>query len=199
MAIGNEDIGLNVWVESNGDLLFYIGKTDAWSENGRLRVRFSPNPVVNDTPFQQELQLRLRVWVDANHPVIYVEVKNPTPVNLQACLEIWRDSSRTISQESPEIHSAYGLMVNPGSLASTFRMSWRNQTPSSAVRGSESSGITTMSLPSGKKTCSCRHGVNSPKITMIPCCTALSARLSWDTTWPIPPISRWLRFNRPAI
>ena len=30
MPIGNGDIGLNVWVEKNGDLSFYIGKTDAW-------------------------------------------------------------------------------------------------------------------------------------------------------------------------
>jgi len=36
MPTGNGDIGLNVWVEEDGDLLFYVGKTDAWSENGRL-------------------------------------------------------------------------------------------------------------------------------------------------------------------
>ena len=36
MPIGNGDIGANVWVEENGDLVFYISKTDAWSENGRL-------------------------------------------------------------------------------------------------------------------------------------------------------------------
>ena len=33
MPIGNGDIGLNVWVETNGDLLFYIGKTDAWGQD----------------------------------------------------------------------------------------------------------------------------------------------------------------------
>src|ERR1700754_781231 len=30
MPLGNGDIGLNVWTEQNGDLLFYISKTDAW-------------------------------------------------------------------------------------------------------------------------------------------------------------------------
>jgi hypothetical protein len=30
MPIGNGDIGLNVWVETNGELAFYISKTDAW-------------------------------------------------------------------------------------------------------------------------------------------------------------------------
>ena len=37
MPIGNGDIGLNVWAEENGDILFYIGKTDAWDEQARLR------------------------------------------------------------------------------------------------------------------------------------------------------------------
>ena len=32
MPLGNGDIGLNVWVEDDGDLLLYIGKGDAWSE-----------------------------------------------------------------------------------------------------------------------------------------------------------------------
>ncbi len=36
MPIGNGDIGANVWVEEGGDLLFYIGKTDSYSENVRL-------------------------------------------------------------------------------------------------------------------------------------------------------------------
>lgn len=50
MPLGNGDIGLNVWVENDGDLLFYIGKTDAWSEDsdlvklGRVRVHLDPNP-----------------------------------------------------------------------------------------------------------------------------------------------------------
>jgi len=36
MPTGNGDIGLNVWVEESGDLLFYIGKTDLWDDNSRL-------------------------------------------------------------------------------------------------------------------------------------------------------------------
>ncbi|WP_431209859.1 DUF5703 domain-containing protein [Puia sp. P3] len=30
MPLGNGDIGLNLWVEPGGDLVFYISKTDAW-------------------------------------------------------------------------------------------------------------------------------------------------------------------------
>jgi alpha-L-fucosidase 2 len=48
MPVGNGDIGSNVWVSPDGLLLFYISKTDAFSENGRLlkigkaSVKFTP-------------------------------------------------------------------------------------------------------------------------------------------------------------
>ncbi|HUZ07389.1 MAG TPA: DUF5703 domain-containing protein [Candidatus Paceibacterota bacterium] len=61
MPIGNGEVGLNVWVEANGDLVFYISRTDAWSECnrllklGRVRVHLSPNPFAAGQPFRQEL------------------------------------------------------------------------------------------------------------------------------------------------
>jgi hypothetical protein len=64
MPIGNGEVGLNVWVEENGDLLFYIARTDAWSEIsrllklGRIRIRLSPSPLEGGTFFLQELNLR---------------------------------------------------------------------------------------------------------------------------------------------
>src|ERR1700761_7924575 len=33
MPLGNGDIGLNVWAETNGAVDFYIGKSDAWGDN----------------------------------------------------------------------------------------------------------------------------------------------------------------------
>ena len=36
MPIGNGDIALNAWTEADGDLLFYIAKSDAVSENSQL-------------------------------------------------------------------------------------------------------------------------------------------------------------------
>jgi hypothetical protein len=57
MPAGNGDIGINLWVEENGDLLFYLSKTDAWSGNARLlkmgkvRLSLSPNPFQTGTPF----------------------------------------------------------------------------------------------------------------------------------------------------
>ena len=117
MPIGNGDIGLNVWAEKDGDLLFYIAKTDACSENseflklGRVRVHLTPNPFAA-TSFRQALDLgrgriaitagdgsrslALCVWVDANRPEIHVEAVGAEPFEMEAKLELWRTAPRTI-------------------------------------------------------------------------------------------------------
>ncbi|HEY8781960.1 MAG TPA: DUF5703 domain-containing protein [Mucilaginibacter sp.] len=124
MPLGNGDIGLNVWVENNGDLVFYVSKTDAWGgepENqkdpwmkqggvlmklGAIRVSVSNNPLAKGSVFKQILKLyngeisvqegkrdnavNFRVWVDANHPVIRIEVKSNGPAAITVKLENWR-------------------------------------------------------------------------------------------------------------
>ena len=113
MPIGNGDVGLNVWTETNGDLVFYIGKSDAWSDDvvgdsglmkvGGVRVSLNPRPAIN--PFLQVLKVRtseilvqendttFRVWVDANNPVIRVEVTNATPRSVTVALNNTRSPS----------------------------------------------------------------------------------------------------------
>ena len=110
LPIGNGDIGLNVWTEKNGDILFYIGKSDAWSEAnntqlvkvGKVRVSLSPNPFTSATDFSQSLHLgdgeilitgggtTVRVWVDANAPVIRVESQSAQPSTMKVTLDPWR-------------------------------------------------------------------------------------------------------------
>ncbi|SDS47450.1 hypothetical protein SAMN05216490_1219 [Mucilaginibacter mallensis] len=125
MPTGNGDIGLNVWVEPNGDLCFLIAKTDAWGaaapgeknswikaggilmKLGKVRVSVNPNPLLDPgAKFRQILRLhdneivvnegtgekavQLRVWVDANHPVIRVESKSAKPVIVKVTLDNWR-------------------------------------------------------------------------------------------------------------
>jgi len=124
MPLGNGDIGLNVWVEQNGDLAFYISKTDAWGGEldaqkdpwmkqggvlmklGAIHVSVSPNPLAKSASFKQILKLgggeilvqegegkaavKLRVWVDANHPVIRVEAQSGSPVTVNVTLDNWR-------------------------------------------------------------------------------------------------------------
>jgi hypothetical protein len=63
MPLGNGDIALNAWMTKDGDLHFYIAKTDAWDDNARLlkvgkvRVRLEPNPIAVGKAFRQELKL----------------------------------------------------------------------------------------------------------------------------------------------
>ena len=109
MPLGNGDVGANVWVEPNGDLLFYVSKVDAYDaahllkKLGRVRVRFSPALATHDThDFAQTLKLRegalfihaggvdLRVWADANAPVIRVTGESKTPVAVTATFETLR-------------------------------------------------------------------------------------------------------------
>ena len=119
MPIGNGETGLNVWVEENGDLLFYISRTDTWSELerplklGRVRVSLTPNPFEAGKPFQQKLSLEkgmieiaagekdrrvdLRVFVQPSRDIIYVEGKSASDVQVKATLENWRAEEYTPS------------------------------------------------------------------------------------------------------
>ena len=134
MPAGNGDIGINIWVEEKGDVVFYLSKTDAWSENARLlklgciRLSLSPNPFQPGMNYRQELQLKdgiikieagdktdqveIVVWVDANHPVVEIDVKSRQPVNVKVKIDIWRNQRRQLIGD--EIHSAYGLSGESG-------------------------------------------------------------------------------------
>jgi len=112
MPLGNGDIGLNAWLTAEGDVQFFISKTDAWDDYGRLvkvgavRVHLEPNPFAENPPFRQTLGLRdatlkveagdgparvgVQVWVDANHPAIHVAVESASPVEATAAIELWR-------------------------------------------------------------------------------------------------------------
>ena len=113
MPLGNGDIGVNAWVEENGDLLLYIGKTDAWSENvrllklGRVRLRLTPNPFASGERFRQILKLhsgeisieggksgseaKIKIWADALNPVVRIEAETQQPAQMQVIYERWRD------------------------------------------------------------------------------------------------------------
>lgn len=131
MPIGNGDIGINAWVEPSGDLVFYVSKTDAWDENGRLckvgrvRVKFDPALAVTNG-FRQELKLRdgviaieaggqgaevgdqrttIRLWVDAHSPVVRMESESEQAVKCQAEVELWRLRERPFIKGEDD-HSA---------------------------------------------------------------------------------------------
>jgi hypothetical protein len=132
MPIGNGEVGLNVWVEADGDLVFYISRTDAWSECnrllklGRVRVHLSPGLFGNGAKFRQELKLRdgqieitagdttLRVFVDAEAPVIYVSGNSPTPRTVAATLENWRTEKRVLTGQ--ELASSWTMQAAPAGI-----------------------------------------------------------------------------------
>ena len=70
MPLGNGDIALNAWMTKDGDLHFYIGKTDAWDDNARLlkvgkvRVHFEPNPIVAGQAVPPGAEARRRLHRD---------------------------------------------------------------------------------------------------------------------------------------
>lgn len=133
MPIGNGELGLNVWVDPGGDLLFYLARTDAWSEVsrllklGRARVRVTPNPFVKGQPFRQELDLRngrivitggdrenevsLSVWVDPREPVVHVTGKSEKPVAVRATLESWRADTKHLAGD--ELLSSWTMQEAP--------------------------------------------------------------------------------------
>ena len=124
MPLGNGDISVNAWVEKSGDICFYIGKTDAWGDNGRLlkvgKVNVKCEPVIlnADTKFSQELdlltgrvkisasgeyngkqaELNFDLWVDANHPVIHLEHECTIPITMSASIDLWRTQPDSLSE-----------------------------------------------------------------------------------------------------
>ncbi|MBX7256566.1 MAG: hypothetical protein K1Y02_09410 [Candidatus Hydrogenedentes bacterium] len=130
MPLGNGDIGVNLWMEPSGDLLFYVSKTDAWDDNcrllklGRVRVSLTPNPFAGVKHFRQTLKLEdgavsitsgrsdsIRIWVDANHPAVRVEARTSDPTSVVVALEPWRTEKRALGKD--EAVSAYGMMEAP--------------------------------------------------------------------------------------
>jgi len=129
MPIGNGEVGLNVWIEPEGGLLFYVARTDAWSECsrllklGRTRVRLTPNPFTEGQSFRQELQLgtgqiliqagdlALRVFVDAHAPVVYVVGKSQTPRSVTATWDTWRTEKRVLTGD--ELSSSWTMRAAP--------------------------------------------------------------------------------------
>lgn len=163
MPLGNGDIGINVWAEADGDVVFYIGKSDAFNSNGsllkvgRLRLSFDPNPFSPSTRFEQRLdlekglvtmassergqQFELQIRVDAHHPVIVVDAKSDDAIDLEVKIEMWRRTERTYSRE--EMHVAYGMMgspqpvrIHPDSLLPAMNdcIGWMHRNPESVWR-----------------------------------------------------------------
>jgi hypothetical protein len=118
LPLGNGVVGVNLWVEKQGDLLFYISRNDSLSEVsqlckvGRVRVSLTPNPFGQGVPFRQELKLRdgvceitagesgkrivLHVFVDSEQPVVHVTGTSEIPLTVKATVESWRTERHSV-------------------------------------------------------------------------------------------------------
>ena len=130
MPLGNGQVGINVWVEEDGDLRFYISRTDSLSEVSRLlkvggvRISLEPNPFKAGRPFRQELRLsdgvceitagkgngkvELEVFVDSDSPVIHVTGSSTSPVKVKAVADVWRTRPHTTA-DGEELNSSWTL------------------------------------------------------------------------------------------
>src|ERR1700679_3121928 len=160
MPIGNGDITANVWVENNsGDLMMYIVKSDSLSEAtrllkvGRVRTHFSPNPFASGSPFSQTLnfyngeiditagqagsQVNLRIWIDANQPVIRIDASGQQNFTMSCSNEIWRSSVQAMnSGDSGSFYGVEGAPTAPSESADVAlplpdRLVWYHQNASS--------------------------------------------------------------------
>ncbi|MFC1526792.1 DUF5703 domain-containing protein, partial [Candidatus Latescibacterota bacterium] len=120
MPIGNGRTGLNVWVEGDGTLRFYISSTDSWSQNNVLMklagvsVAWNPTPFAAGVAFTQKLALRdgaivitagdeadpsatVRVWVDPHRDVVHVTGTTASPAEMTVSLDVWRKKTRPMT------------------------------------------------------------------------------------------------------
>jgi hypothetical protein len=119
MPLGNGEVAVNAWIEPDWQLRLFLARTDAWDEYGRLvkigGLRFfvgqtSPEKTRH---FRQCLTARdatltasfgekdpaevtLRLWVDANRPIAYVEWILAEEAPATAQLDLWRTETEVI-------------------------------------------------------------------------------------------------------
>ena len=135
MPLGNGDVALNVWTEKNGDILLLLAKTDSWSENGqllklgRVRIKLTPNPFAESDAVEQTLKLKnaevqlqsgrnvARIWVDANHPVVHVDIEAEKPLEMEAKTEIWRTESYHLDAKAVSAAGFFEWGSNPEGLS----------------------------------------------------------------------------------
>ena len=112
MPLGNGQLGVNAWVNPAGELEIFLSGTDVWDDYGRL-VKYGGMKIVPNASrsfstenFRQILdvtkgtmtaefgpkgdRIKFRLWVDANRPVVMVEIESDKPVAPQAVLQLWR-------------------------------------------------------------------------------------------------------------
>ncbi|WP_146662757.1 DUF5703 domain-containing protein [Anaerohalosphaera lusitana] len=138
VPLGNGNVGMNLWVEEDGDLLFYVSRNDAWAEAmtlyklGRIRLSLNPNPFRTGYPYRQELKLidgrcdieagregqkvSLSVLVDSDSPTIYVKAECEVPTMVTTSIYNWRIGNRRDMHEPMNSISSWTFAGAPDSV-----------------------------------------------------------------------------------
>lgn len=140
MPIGNGEVGLNVWTEPDGDIVFYLARTDAWSEAsrlmkiGRVRVELDPPLMKAGREFVQHLDLprgvlriastapgdtcEIELFVHPDTPVVYLGGRADTPRKVKITHESWRTESKRLTGSGPdaELTSSWTMHSAPDSI-----------------------------------------------------------------------------------
>lgn len=133
MPLGGHSIGCNVWVE-NSEVLLYFQQSGCFDENGsmlkggRLRIGFGSDPFA--LSFLQELhladgfiqiqgqaargKLSMRLWVNAQLPVIHIQAWADYELELSVQYENWRSQDRQVENQSYELFQCKEVWGDPG-------------------------------------------------------------------------------------
>lgn len=141
MPLGNGEIGVNALLDGAGNLSVLLARTDAWDDYGRLvkiggvRVslfnepeKISPKTL---TPFLQTLdtrtgimsassgqvgyEIRWRLWVDAQRPVVVIEIDSDYYLTPRLSLDLWRTEPAE-PLAAPEVSDLFWGTAQPGSV-----------------------------------------------------------------------------------
>ena len=132
MPCGGGDVGMNVWTEENGDILFYLSRSGCFDENntllklGRFRIRLS-NPL-KMASFRQQLVLNdgycqvtdgqrwVTIWADVEKPVVHVEVSiEKEKTDVEVTYESWRTEDRLLTKREG-FQSSYKFRMPAGTM-----------------------------------------------------------------------------------
>ncbi|MBM3978172.1 MAG: hypothetical protein FJ299_14445 [Planctomycetes bacterium] len=144
VPLGNGQLGVNAWVEADGDLCLYLSRTDSWSEAnrllkvGKLRISADPPLLAAGAPFEQALRLsngaleircgagqdevRLALWVDSRDPVVHVVAASERERVFEVAHEAWRSAPRRLQGE--ELKSAWTMRDAPDSIELVESADW---------------------------------------------------------------------------
>jgi hypothetical protein len=132
VPVGNGELGASVWIEPGGDLVFYLVRTDSYSEIcrllkiGKVRVTFQPALPTAFGGFYQELKLRqgrlevdagnthLEVFVEPDRPVVRVAARSTEAFSTRVAYEGWRRERRNLTGTTELIDVGWTMYGIPG-------------------------------------------------------------------------------------